>query len=352
MASTDPLWVPGVSYDEGELRKMDSVLVMSDGTAEGSRGGIRPGDTGLTVSLAGTTVNVSAGPAWVPRASQGAYRVRMAATSPGTLSAANATFSRIDLVYLRVWDHSVDASGLYKADTVYLAGTASGSPVAPTPGGTEIYIPLATITVPSTGGGGTGAATVSSAVRQLTVAPGGILPVSSAADIAITGKYTGQVRHNSTRSGVGGQLETWNGSAWAAPGDWVTYTPTWTASTTPPSLGNGLLKGRYSLVGKHCTIQVFMKIGSTTTQGTGTWAWALPFNQASAVDTNEGFAGGAYLSTGSGYAGLPFCQSNAGFANKIVILVASSPGVLLGPGNPGTWATGNNLSATMTYEIA
>ncbi|MFD8949470.1 hypothetical protein ACFV0B_11505 [Streptomyces xanthophaeus] len=349
---TDPLWLPSLSYDETELRKMDSAMAMTDGTAVGSRAGIRPGDPGLAVSLAGTTVNVTAGTGIVHRAGQGVYRAQLPASSPGTLSAAHATFSRIDLVYLRVWDNAVDASGLTKADTVYLAGTPSGSPAAPTPGATEIYIPLATITVPSTGGGGTGAASVSSTIRQVTVAPGGILPVSSAADIAVTGKYVGQVRHNSTRSGVGGQLETWNGSAWAAPGDWTTYTPTWTATTTPPALGNGLLKGRYSLVGKHCTVQLFLKFGSTTTQGAGTWSWALPFNQASAVDTNEGFAGSAYLSVGSGYAGMAFCQSNTGYANRMIILVASSPGVLLGPGDPTTWATGNNISATMTYEIA
>ena len=330
MASTDPLWLPTLPYDETEFRKMDSALIMTDGTALGSRPGIRPGDPGLAVSLAGTTVNVSAGTATLYRSGQGVYRAQMAATSPGTLPAANGSFTTIHLVYLRVWDTAVDASGFRRADTVFLAGTASGTPAAPTPGGTEIYIPLATITVPSTGGGGTGAATVSSAVRQITVAPGGVLPVSLAADIAAVGAYTGQVRYNTAR----GQLETWNGSAWVAQGDWATYTPTWNGSSSTPALGNGLLKGRYSLVGKLCVVQVFLKIGSTTTQGSGTWSWNLPFNQGSAVDNAEGFAGGAYLSTGSGYAGLPFCQSNAGFANKMVILVANSPGVLLGPGSP------------------
>lgn len=210
MASTDPLWLPSLSFDETELRKMDSVLIMADGTALGSRPGIRPGDPGLAVSLAGTTVNVSGGTATLYRSGQGVYRAQLAATSPGTLTAANATFARVDLVYLRVWDTAIDSSGLRKADTVYLAGTASGSPVAPTPGATEIYIPLATINVPNTGGGGTGAATVSSLVRQITVAPGGILPVSTAADIALAGTYAGQVRYNA------GVLEYWSGAAWIA----------------------------------------------------------------------------------------------------------------------------------------
>lgn len=177
--ATDPLWLPSTSYDETELRKMDLALAMADGTSLGARPGIRPGDPGLTVTVSAGTVNVSAGVACLWRSGQGLYRAQIPATSPGSLAAANASFARIDLVYLRVYDTSVDASGFRKADVVLLTGTASASPVAPTPGATEIYIALATINVPSTGGGGTGAATVSSAVRQITVAPGGILPVAS-----------------------------------------------------------------------------------------------------------------------------------------------------------------------------
>lgn len=178
--ATDPTWLPSISYDETELRKMDLLFAMSDGTSLGARPGIRPGDPGLTVTVSAGTVNVSAGVACLWRSGQGLYRAQVPATSPGSLAAANASFARIDLVYLRVWDTAVDSSGFRKADIVLLTGTASATPVAPTPGATEIYIALATINVPSTGGGGTGSATVSSAVRQVTVAPGGILPVASA----------------------------------------------------------------------------------------------------------------------------------------------------------------------------
>ncbi|OKI22199.1 hypothetical protein [Streptomyces sp. CB03911] len=277
--ATDPLWLPSTAYDETEFRKMDMPLVMADGTALGGRGGIRPGDPGLAVTLAGTTVNVSAGVATLPRANQGLYRAQIPASSPGSLTAANATFSRIDLVYLRVWDTAVDSSGFRKADPVYLAGTAQAVPVAPTPGGTEIYIPLATITVPSTGGGGTGAATVSSTIRQLTVAPGGILPVNSAADIALAGVYAGQARYN----GVRGVVEYWNGTTWLAPGDAIAYTPTWTASTTNPTLNNGTLSATYAKQGSLVTYQGSLVLGSTTNGGTGIWAMSLPFPPVNAV---------------------------------------------------------------------
>lgn len=282
MVATDPLWLPGLSYDEVELRKMDANYTMADGTAGGLRAGIRAGDPGFAVSLAGTTVTVTGGTAVVTRSGQGAYRVQMAATSPGTLAAAHGTFARIDRVYLRVWDNSVDSSGLVKADTVLLTGTPSGSPAIPTPSATVIYIPLATISVPNTGGGGTGSATVSSAIRQTTVAPGGILPVSSATDIAISGTYTGQARYNTVR----GVPEYWTGSAWRAQGDYVAYTPSWTAATANPTLGNGTLTARWTRVGGQIHVIGSLVLGSTSNGGTGVWSISLPVaNAANGLST-------------------------------------------------------------------
>ncbi|MGW3321153.1 hypothetical protein [Streptomyces virginiae] len=275
MVATDPLWVPTLSYDEAELGKMDTVMFMADGTAGGMRAGIRPGDIGLAVSRSGTTINVTAGVGVATRSGR-AYRFQLAATSPGTIAAANATFARIDLVYLRIWDNSVDSSGLYKADTVLLTGTPSGSPVIPTPGGTIIYIPLATINVPNTGGGGASSSTISSTIRQVTVAPGGILPVSSAADIAIAGVYTGQARFNTVRL----VPEYWNGSSWAAQGDYTAYTPSWTASSFNPTVGNGSLTARWTRVGKQIHTMGTLVLGSTSNGGTGTWAMSLPVTAA------------------------------------------------------------------------
>ncbi|WP_405019545.1 hypothetical protein OHV05_24415 [Kitasatospora sp. NBC_00070] len=291
MVATDPLWLPSTTYDEAEFRAFDLELLMADGTARGARPGVRPGDPGLAVSLAGTTVNVSGGVAALCRSGQGVYRAQLAATSPGTLTAAHATLGRIDLVYLRVWDTAVDASGFRKADTVYLAGTPSGSPAAPTPGGTEIYIPLATITVPSSAGGGTGAATVSSVARQVTVAPGGILPVSSTADLAISGVYVGQCRYNTVR----GCPEYWSGSAWVAQGDYQAYTPTWTTSGSAPTVGNATFAARWTRVGKQVTYAGNFTVGSTTSVGTGLWRFSLPVASAAAIYVR---GAGSYVNPG------------------------------------------------------
>ncbi|MEU5091727.1 hypothetical protein [Streptomyces sp. NPDC021356] len=196
-----PKWIDGLSYTGLSMRRGDILTAMHDGTALGVRAGVRPGG-GLKVTLAGNTITVAAGVAVLQyQSGQGAYRACLAASTNLTLTAPHATLSRIDLVYLRVWDNMVDASGQNIADAVYLAGTPGSSPVAPIPAGTQIYIPLAQITVPPSGGG---SASVSQAVMPFTVAPGGILPSATAPATP----YVGQFYDNGT------DLLRWNGSSW------------------------------------------------------------------------------------------------------------------------------------------
>ncbi|MEV7599857.1 hypothetical protein AB0O91_20985 [Kitasatospora sp. NPDC089797] len=309
---TRPLWEPTLSYNEADLRSMDSMLAMTDGTVLGSRPGARPGDPGLTVTLSGTTINVGAGVATLYRSGQGVYRAYLAATSPGTLTAANATYTRIDLVYLRVWDTAVDATGLRQADAVYLPGTAAAAPVAPSPGPTEIYIPLATITVPPTGAG---APTVNGSVLPVTVAPGGILPVTSATDLAATGSYTGQARYNTVR----GCPEYWNGSAWTAQGDSTSFTPTFSSLGGGASLGNGTLTSRWTRIGNQVQWSGSFTIGSTTNTGTGLWFISMPTPQASGF-TRLGSLN--LIAGGNNYLGAVSCNPADGGK---AALIAKSP---------------------------
>ncbi|QXE36215.1 hypothetical protein KQY30_20170 [Streptomyces sp. GMY02] len=199
MAAVEPLWINGVAVDGLRLRRFNTLMSMTNGSPLGARAGVRPGTTGFGVTVDGSTISIGGGSAWVYEAGQGLYGVTMS-VSTRTLDAPHATLPRIDLVYLRVWDNSVDAGGLNEGDFVYLPGTPSVTPVAPTPAGTQIYIRIATITVPASGGG---APSVSQSVLPVTVAPGGILP-----DPAATGYYVGQYRDNGTG------LQRWNGSAW------------------------------------------------------------------------------------------------------------------------------------------
>ncbi len=202
MVAVNPTWIDTVPLTGHFLRRSDSVFTMHSGAALGARSGVIPGAGGLNVSLSGSTITVGSGIALIYYAGEGVFRAPMTSSSTLTLTAAHATLPRIDLVYLRVWCNSVDASGLNQADVVYLAGTASSTPAAPVPAGTQIWMPLATISVPASGGG---SPTVSNAVRPYTVAPGGILPLQTAAPAS---PYVGQFYDDQAN------LRRWNGSVW------------------------------------------------------------------------------------------------------------------------------------------
>ena len=95
----DPWAIDSLAFTGLEARNAEAFQVMTDGTALGSRSGVRPGDPGLTVTLAGSTINCSAGVAAVAYAGQGVYKCAFpSSVSPGSLTAAHATLDRIDLV--------------------------------------------------------------------------------------------------------------------------------------------------------------------------------------------------------------------------------------------------------------
>ncbi|WNI16903.1 hypothetical protein [Actinacidiphila sp. ITFR-21] len=195
----DPVWIDGLTYSGAEMRRVEAMSLMTNGSAAGSLGGVRPGDPGLLASLAGMSISVAAGVAAIAYPGQGVYRTFSPTTWTGTVSTAHASLTRIDLVYLRVWDGAVDASGLTQGDVVYLAGTP-GSGTAPTPSGTQVYITLAAITVPA----GSTTPTVQD-LRPYAVAPGGIAPGG-----AVSGYYAGQYRDNPAT----GALERYTGTGW------------------------------------------------------------------------------------------------------------------------------------------
>lgn len=87
-------------------------------------------------------------------------------------------------------------------------------------------------------------------------------------------------------------LEVYDGSAWRGvfygATAWTTYTPSWTATTTNPSLGNGTLVGSYMKVGTTCHLSIQLVIGSTTNKGSGTYRFSLPFTTATVTNGSPG----------------------------------------------------------------
>lgn len=132
-------------------------------------------------------------------------------------------------------------------------------------------------------------------------------------------------------------------------GAWSTYTVTWTGSTTNPVLGNGTLIGRYLQVGRRYDVHIDLTAGSSTTYGSGGWAFSLPATAAS-VGSRVGHAH-ALQSASQRYGGQciiglaatntsPFCPTG------------TTPLAQVAAGVPFTWASGNQLRLTFTYESA
>lgn len=135
-------------------------------------------------------------------------------------------------------------------------------------------------------------------------------------------------------------------------GAWTSYTPVWAATTTPPSVGNGTLTGRHKLIGKLCTAVWELVMGSTTTFGSGTYSWSLPFTAASPGGTSSVFS---YIGAGRGHAAVWYAGSAGVTKGGSTARIYSQSGTQeWSPTTPVTWAanSGNYLHGQVTYEIA
>jgi hypothetical protein len=124
------------------------------------------------------------------------------------------------------------------------------------------------------------------------------------------------------------------------------YTPTWTGASSNPAIGDGTLQGYYSRNGRQVTVLVNMVAGSTTTFGSGTWFFALPFlpnqniRQQGAViilDNGTTFFGGAVQTLIDGTLRMQVYTFNA---NGLVTSAV-----------PMTWAVNDYLRLSLTYDM-
>lgn len=177
------------SYSARAFRNALSSMMQWNGDPVGGKQGLRPMGGTAVVTLAASTItaNLHSGliaPGWA--STTGTYMVALTASETHTLTPADASNPRKDIVIGRVYDHDESASGLRLYRSEYLAGVAGPSPSEPNvPQGA---IRLATIDVPQSGGGSP-AVTVN---NPMTVAAGGLLPIRSQAErAALTTAYEG-----------------------------------------------------------------------------------------------------------------------------------------------------------------
>lgn len=204
-------------YSGREWRQAQSALIGGATSARplGARSGVRPGTPASTVEATSTT--------WTCRphagvldtqasAIAGPYLYAVDADETGSVTAANATNPRKDIIYAQLSDPAEsDGSTAPKVEIKYLAGTAAASPARPaTPARSSR---IATIDVPVSGGG---SPTVTFDAPYA-VAPGGIVPVRDSTERAALAAWA--TAESPVYASMGGILYVCNdGSTWKVAG--------------------------------------------------------------------------------------------------------------------------------------
>lgn len=129
-------------------------------------------------------------------------------------------------------------------------------------------------------------------------------------------------------------------------GEWEAFTTSWTASTTPPTLGNGMIEAVYKRVGKRVDFRIHLTAGSTTNFGAGTWQFTLP-----AIATSGRWLFPGVLRTAADY---PIWGLVEGGTDALSLrrnpATAGGAFTAAAQGDPATASTGHRIFVSGTYE--
>lgn len=135
-------------------------------------------------------------------------------------------------------------------------------------------------------------------------------------------------------------------------GEWTDYTPTWTATTTNPAIGNGTIVGRYARIQNLVMVQFNITFNTTTTKGSGQYRISLPVTAAATLSP--------YAVLGSGY----LLDASAASVWTTAILVPNSSTTIVGmkitgagygdvtDTNPFTFTNGDEINGSFFYKAA
>ena len=132
---------------------------------------------------------------------------------------------------------------------------------------------------------------------------------------------------------------------------WTAYTPTWTAASSNPAIGNGTIEGYYKVVGKTCFVRGNIAMGSTTTFGSGEWYVSMPFtaSHADAILITANL-----LDNGTASYNATMNGARAGFNYKSTVQYQAVGGTAdsITPTTPFTWTNTDRFIWNGSYEIA
>jgi hypothetical protein len=133
-----------------------------------------------------------------------------------------------------------------------------------------------------------------------------------------------------------------------APGDWVAYTPAWTAVTTNPTLGNGTAVGAYMQIGKTVHFRLTITAGSTTNFGSGGYRFSLPITAKSSTTRAYVFAATFLDSSANAF----YISSAFNTSATVIAAIGTGTASFYSPTVPVTWASGDVFAASGTYDAA
>lgn len=128
-------------------------------------------------------------------------------------------------------------------------------------------------------------------------------------------------------------------------GAWLPFTPTWTAATTNPTIGDGSLTGQYYLSGFTVFVNITLLWGAATVGGTGLWTiGGLPI--AAAYDCTVAISL-RDNSSGNNYAGAMDIRAGTNSSIRIGGPTGSCSATV-----PFTWTNPDRIQITGCYPAA
>lgn len=134
---------------------------------------------------------------------------------------------------------------------------------------------------------------------------------------------------------------------------WTSYTPSWLASTTNPTLGNGSIVGKYCKMGFLTFYRIRLGIGSTTTLGAGTnYYFTLPDDGLSDFyPTGQALLWDSSANTYTYYNARIRYPGTLDLPENLLGL-QSAAGAYWNPGGPFILASNDHITVSGFYESA
>lgn len=151
------------------------------------------------------------------------------------------------------------------------------------------------------------------------------------------------------------QYTKWNGSSWeSVAGTRITYTPTLSATTTPPTMGTGNIRSGYYTIlpGPAIHFQFFIKFGTSgSAAGSGTYTVSLPVNSASPFGSSAHSSLGAAMLADQSASSLRVGTVFVDGSDLTTVRFVTEGGVPTTSSAPWAWANGDYLSGSIIYPI-